>query len=139
VIDAEYRFQDSETVDPFTGETRPMKWKPQHRYVVKFRHDITDWKLNYTIDLEWFSERFRSDITYRDRSRSLTPRLNATAQYRLTDSLLLWADARLILDDQIERIRDRYDGNIADGVLLRTEMREQWKRNAFIVGLRGQF
>jgi len=139
VIDAEYRFQDSETVDPFTGETRPMKWKPQHRYVVKFRHDITDWKLNYTVDLEWFSERFRSDITYRDRSRSLTPRLNATAQYRLTDSLLLWADARLVLDDRIERVRDRYDGNIGDGVLLRTEVREQWKRSAFIVGLRGQF
>lgn len=139
VIDAEYRFQDSETTDPFTGEKRPMKWKPQHRILVKFRHDVTAWKLNYTVDLEWFSERFRSDITYRDRNRSLTPRLNASAQYRLTDSLMLWADARYILDDQTKRVRDRYDGNIGGDILLRTEVRDQWKRSAFIIGLRGQF
>ena len=139
VIDAEYRFQDSETTDPFTGEKRPMKWKPQHRILVKFRHDVTAWKLNYTVDLEWFSERFRSDITYRDRNRSLTPRLNASAQYRLTDSLMLWADARYIVDDQTKRVRDRYDGNIGDDILLRTEVRDQWKRSAFIIGLRGQF
>jgi len=139
VIDAEYRFQDSETTDPFTGDKRPMKWKPQHRILLKFRHDVTAWKLNYTVDLEWFSERFRSDITYRDKNKSLTPRLNASAQYRLTDSLMLWADARYILDDQTKRFRERYLGNISDDILLRTEVRDQWKRSSFIIGLRGQF
>ena len=139
VVDAEYRYQDSETTDPFTGEKRPMKWKPQHRYVVKFRHDVPEIKLNYTLNVEWFSERYRYDITYRDYNRSLTPRVNATAQYRLTDSLLVWANARLLLDDQTRRERERYDGNIADGVLLRTELRDQWRRSSFVVGLRGQF
>ena len=139
VLDAEYRYQDSETTDPFTGEKRPMKWKPQHRYVVKFRHDVPEVKLNYTLNVEWFSERYRYDITYRDYNRSLTPRVNATAQYRLTNSLMLWANARLLLDDHTRRERERYDGNIADGVLLRTELRDQWKQSSFIVGLRGQF
>lgn len=139
VVDAEYRYQDSETTDPFTGEKRPMRWKPQHRYILKFRHDVPELKLNYTVDLEYFTERFRSDISYRDRNESRTPRLNATAQYRLTDSLLLWADARLLLDEEWRRVRERYDGNIGNGVLLRTEVREQWRRSSFIVGLRGQF
>ena len=139
VVDAEYRYQDSETTDPFTGNQRPMRWKPNHRYIIKFRHDVTDWKLNYTVDLEWFSERYRSDITYSDRNESVTPRLNATAQYRLTDNLLLWADARLILDEEWRRVRQRYAGNISDSDLLRTEVREQYRRSAFIVGLRGQF
>ena len=139
VIDAEYRYQDSETTDPFTGLKRPMKWKPDHRYVLKFRHDVTDWRLNYTVDVEWFGERYRTDITYRDYSDSLTPRVGASAQYRLTDSLMLWADARFLFDEHHYRIRERYAGNIADSELLRTEIRDQYRYSTFIVGLRGQF
>jgi hypothetical protein len=139
VIDAEYQYQDSETTDPFTGLKRPMRWKPEQRYVIKFRHDVTDWKLNYTIDVEWFGKRYRSEISYRDFSDSLTPRVNASAQYRLTDNLLLWADARYVFDEHHQRIRERYAGNIADGILLRTEIRDQYRRRTIIVGLRGQF
>ena len=139
VIDAEYRYQDSETTDPFTGLKRPMKWKPEHRYVVKFRHDITDLKLNYTVDVEWFGKRYRSDITYTDFSDSLTPRVHASAQYRLTDNLLLWVDARYVFDEHHQRIRERYLGNIANGIPLRTEVRDQYRRSTYIVGLRGQF
>jgi outer membrane receptor for ferrienterochelin and colicins len=139
VIDAEYRYQESETTDPFTGAKRDMIRKPRHRYSIKFRHDITELKLNYTIDFVWFSERVQTDINYHDRSESLTPRLSGTAQYRLTDSLLLWFDMRYIIDEKQRRVRKRYDGNIADDILLRTEVRDQWKRSSFIVGLRGQF
>jgi len=139
VIDTEYRYQDSETTDPFTGLKRPMKWKPEHRYVVKFRHDVTDWKLNYTVDVEWFGKRYRSEISYRDFSDSLNPRVHVSAQYRLTDSLLLWANARYVFDEHHQRIRERYSGNIADGIPLRTEVRDQYRRSTFIVGLRGQF
>jgi len=139
VIDASYGWLDSETTDPFTGEKRPMKYKPQNRYTIKFRHDITAWKLNYTIDVDWFGERFRHEITYTDRNNTLAPRVHATIQYRLTDSLLLWFDSRFILDDHTRRVRERYDGNIGDGILLRTEVREQYKRSSFILGLRGQF
>jgi len=139
VIDAEYRYQDSETTDPFTGVKRPMKWKPDHRYVLKFRHDVTDWRLNYTVDVEWFGERYRTDITYRDYSDSLTPRVGASAQYRLTDSLMLWADARYLIDEHHYRVRERYEGNIGDSELLRTEIRDQYRYSTFIVGLRGQF
>jgi hypothetical protein len=139
VIDMSYGWLDSETTDPFTGRKRPMRFKPQNRYSIKFRHDVTDWKLNYTVDIDWFGERFRNEITYVDRNNTLEPRVHTTAQYRLTDTLLLWLDARFILDDHTRRVRQRYSGNIGDGILLRTEVREQYKRSSFIIGLRGQF
>ncbi len=139
VIDAEYRIQNSETTDPFTGEKREMIRKPKHRYTLKFRHDVTALKLNYSVDLEWFAERVATDINYQDRSETLTPRLSATAQYRLTDSLLLWFEARRISDESHRRYRQRYSGNIADDNLLRTEVREDFRRSTFILGLRGQF
>ena len=139
VLDTEYRYQHSETTDPFTGEKRRMIRKPIHRYSIKFRHDVPALKLNYALDLVWFSERVETDINFYDRTESQTPRLNATAQYRLTDSLFVWLDARYLIDEKVRRVRERYDGNIADGVLLRTEARDQYRRSAFIVGLRGQF
>ncbi|MFT5501479.1 MAG: outer membrane receptor for ferrienterochelin and colicins [Woeseiaceae bacterium] len=139
VIDASYTWQQSETTDPFTGEKRDMKWKPESRYSVKFRHDIAAWKLNYTVDVQWWGPRIQQDITYKDRSESLVPRINVGAQYRLTDSLMLWFDTRLIVDNHTRRVRERFDGNIADDVLLRTEVRNQFMRREYSVGFRGQF
>ena len=139
VIDATYRWQESETTDPFTGEDRVMLYKPRHVYSVKFRHDIAAWKINYTVDVEWWGEREQHDITFRDRNNSLEPNVNASIQYRLTDNLLLWFDSRFVIDSHRRRIRERYDGNIANDVLLRTEIRQQYHRSKYIVGLRGQF
>jgi len=139
VIDLTYNFQETETTDPFTGETRHMRFKPHDRYSVRFRHDLAEWKINYRIDIDWWGAREQHDITYRDRSNSLSPNLNASIQYRLTNSLLLWFDSRFVIDSHQRRVRERYDGNIADDVLLRTEVREQYRRSEFIVGLRGQF
>lgn len=139
VIDATYRWQESETTDPFTGAHRVMRYKPANIYSVTFRHDIAAWKINYTVDVEWWGEREQHDITFRDRNNSLEPNVNASIQYRLTDNLLLWLDSRFIIDSHRRRIRERYDGNIANDVLLRTEIRQQYHRSKYIVGLRGQF
>ncbi len=139
VIDVTYNWQDSETTDPFTGEKRKMRFKPHNRYSVRFRHDIAAWKVNYRIDVDWWGEREQHDITFRDVSDSLTPNINANIQYRLTDNLLLWFDTKFVIDSHQRRVRERYDGNIADDVLLRTEVRDQFRRTKYIVGLRGQF
>ncbi len=139
VIDATYRWQDSETTDPFTGAQRVMRYKPANVYSVTFRHDIAAWKINYTVDVEWWGEREQHDITFRDRNNSLEPNVNASIQYRLTDNLLLWFDSKFVIDSHRRRVRERFDGNIADNVLLRTEIRQQYHRSKYIVGLRGQF
>ncbi|MCH8072121.1 MAG: TonB-dependent receptor [Proteobacteria bacterium] len=139
VIDVTYNWQDSETTDPFTGEKREMRFKPHNRYSVRFRHDIAAWKVNYRIDVDWWGEREQHDITFRDVNDSLTPNINANVQYRLTDNLLLWFDTKFVIDSHHRRVRERFDGNIADDVLLRTEVRDQFRRTEYIVGLRGQF
>ena len=139
VIDATYRWQDSETTDPFTGAHRVMRYKPANIYSVTFRHDIAAWKINYTVDVEWWGEREQHDITFRDRNNSLEPNVNASIQYRLTDNLLLWFDSKFVIDSHRRRVRERFDGNIADNVLLRTEIRQQYNRSKYILGLRGQF
>ena len=139
VIDVTYNWQDSETTDPFTGEKRVMRFKPHNRYSIRFRHDIAAWKINYRVDVDWWGEREQHDITFRDVSDSLTPNVNASVQYRLTDNLLLWFDSRYAIDSHQRRVRERFSGNIADNDLLRTEVRNQYRRTEYIVGLRGQF
>ena len=116
-----------------------MRFKPHSRYSVRFRHDIAAWKINYRIDVDWWGEREQHDITVRDVNDSLTPNINANVQYRLTDNLLLWFDTKFVIDSHQRRVRERFVGNIADDVLLRTELRDQFRQTEYIVGLRGQF
>ncbi len=139
VVDAEYRYQQSETTDAFTGRKRDMIRKPHHRYSIKFRHDIPEWNFNYAVDVEWFGERVGTDVLYTERNESLNPRVDVTAQYRLTNTLLLWFDVRYVIDEHHRRTRERYVGNIADGIPLRTEVRDQYRHTTYILGLRGQF
>jgi hypothetical protein len=51
----------------------------------------------------------------------------------------VWFDSRFVIDSKRRRVRERFDGNIADNVLLRTEIRQQYHRSKYILGLRGQF
>jgi outer membrane receptor protein involved in Fe transport len=139
VVDLSYTWQDSETTDPFTGAKRVMRWKPQNKYSVRFRHDIAAWNINYRIDVDWWGEREQHDITFRDLNDSLNPNINASIQYRLTDNLLLWFDSKFVIDSHHRRVRERFDGNIGTAPPLRTEVRDQYRRTKFILGLRGQF
>jgi outer membrane receptor for ferrienterochelin and colicins len=139
VIDASYTWQDSEATDPFTGEQRVMVNKPANQYSVRFRHDISAWRLNYTVDVQWNDVRYATDINFKERTEPQNARTNITIQYQLTDRLLLWFDTRVVFDWQNRRYRERYVGNIADGNLLRNEVREQTFRREHIIGLRGQF
>ena len=139
VIDLTYIWQDSETTDPFTGEKRNMRFKPHNRYSIRFRHDIAAWKINYRIDVGWWGEREQHDITFRDLNESLNPNINANIQYRLTDNLLLWFDSKFVIDAHHRRVRERFASNIVNNNLLRTEVRDQYRRTKFILGLRGQF
>ncbi|GJM27206.1 MAG: TonB-dependent receptor [Phycisphaerae bacterium] len=139
VIDVTYRWQDSETTDPFTGEERVMRFKPNNRYSIRFSHDIAPWNLNYRVDVDWWGEREQHDITFRDVNDSLNANINASIQYRLTDNLLLWFDSRFVVDSHHQRTRERFVGNIANNIPLRTEVRDQYRRSEYIVGFRGQF
>ncbi|MDX1405492.1 MAG: TonB-dependent receptor [Woeseiaceae bacterium] len=139
VVDLSYTWTDAETTDPFTGEKRVMRFEPQNRYSVQFRHDLAEWRINYNVEVSMWGEREQHDITYRDVNKSLVPRVNAGIQFRLTDNLLLWYETIFAIDNRHRRVREQFAGNIADDVLLRMEVREQIRRTKHIIGVRGQF
>ncbi|MGB5354709.1 MAG: TonB-dependent receptor, partial [Woeseia sp.] len=139
VLDASYTLQDTETTDPFTGNPRKMSSQNDRSYSINYRHDIPEWRFNYNIEIDWNGKNRANDINYRDLSESANPRTHVGMQYRLTDTIVLWFDTRIVFDGHSRRIRDRYLGNVADGNLQRTEIRDQYFRREHILGLRGQF
>jgi outer membrane receptor protein involved in Fe transport len=139
VLDAQYKVQDSQTTDPFTGKKRSMSDKQGQEYKINFRHDIAKWRFNYIVTLEWNGKREENDINFRETSKSIGPRTYIGLQYRLSERVLLWFDTRIVFDSHAIRSRDRYAGDVADGMLLRHEMRDEYYRREHIIGLRGQF
>ena len=139
VVDLTYTLQDSETTDPFTGVKREMRGTARHSIQTQFRHDIPAWKLNYTVEANWNSE--RTNVGY-DRitvDQRKGPMAHFTLQYRAFEATTLYFQARVFNEAVNRRIRDRYDGPVSDGVLLRTEIRDRQFDREFILGLRGNF
>ncbi|WP_082989847.1 TonB-dependent receptor plug domain-containing protein [Woeseia oceani] len=139
VLDAIYKIQNSETIDPFTGEERPMANVGRQQWSLRWRHDIPDWRFNYALDLDWNTDTYTQDINFRQQESLRKPRAFVTGQLHLMDNLVLWLQGRVIFGDPRRRIREIYTGNIADGILLQQESRLQEYRPETIVGLRGRF
>jgi len=140
VVDLVYMFNESNTVDAFTGESRVVSNTPQQEIDLTFRHDITRWRLNYLFDVRWRDYRYDSDIDYRQRRKQEDPRVNFTMQYRPTvGPLTVFFQVRNFIEVTNVRERTRYDGNIADDIPLRYELREDRNGREYILGLRGQF
>jgi len=139
VLDASYTLQDSSTTDPFTGSERKMSGIREREYTLNFRHDLADWRFNYSIEIDWNGKRYANDINFRETLTAGRPSTHVVMQYRLTDRVLLWFDTRIVFDSHDRRTRERYTGNIADGNLLRHEVRDHHYRREHIIGLRGQF
>lgn len=139
VLDASYTLQDSSTTDPFTGSERKMSGIREREYSLNFRHDIAAWRFNYNIEVDWRGKRYANDINFREIQTAVRPNTHIAMQYRLTDRVLLWFDTRIVFDSHDRRTRERYTGNIADGNLLRREVRDHHYRREHIIGLRGQF
>ena len=139
VVDLTYTLQDSETTDPFTGAKREMRNTARHSVETQFRHDIPSWKINYTIEANWNDQRTSFDFDRITRDKRLGPMAFFTLQYRAFEKTTLYFQARVFNEAVQRRIRNRYDGNTADGNLLRTEIRDRQFNREFIIGLRGNF
>ena len=139
MLDASYTLQDSSTTDPFTGVEREMSDRQRQEYRINLRHDLPAWRFSYNVEIEWNGERTANDFNFRERTTSVSPRTHVGMEYRLTDRIQLWFDTRIVFDGHSRRIRDRYVDSVADGVLLRREVRNQYFRREHILGLRGQF
>jgi outer membrane receptor for ferrienterochelin and colicin len=139
VIDAVYKLQDSETTDAFTGERREIENKPRQDVELTFRHDIPALRLNYTLEIKWQDEQKEWDRSRIERDAELKPRNFVTIQYRAFEQTNVYFQARNPLAYERRRNRDRYDGSIADGALLRREIARRRVEPEYVLGLRGRF
>jgi outer membrane receptor protein involved in Fe transport len=139
VIDAVYKLQDSETIDPFTGERREIENKSRHDIELTYRHDIPALRLNYAIEVLWQDEDKEWDLNSIESDAELKPRNYVTVQYRAFEQTTVYFQARNPFGYERRRNRDRYDGSIADGVLLRSEISKRTIEPEYVLGLRGQF
>lgn len=139
VIDAVYTLQDSETTDPFTGERREIGYEPRHDIELTYRHDIPALRLNYAIEVQWTDEHKVWDLNRIERDEELKPRNYVTVQYRAFEQTSVYFQARNPFGYARDRNRDRYDGSIADGVLVRSEISKRTIEPEYVIGLRGQF
>lgn len=139
VIDAVYTLQDSETTDPFTGERRVIEYRPRQEVELIYRHDIPSLRLNYEIEVGWEDEQEEWDLTRIERDAELKPRNYVTVQYHAFEQTTVYFQARNPVKYQRRRHRDRYEGSIADGELLRSEISRRTVEPEYVLGLRGQF
>ena len=139
MIDAVYTLQDSETTDAFTGERRVIEYRPRHGAELIYRHDIPALRLNYEIEVGWQDEEEEWDLTRIDRDTERKPSHYLTVQYRAFEQTMLYFQARHPFEYRRRRDRDRYEGSIADGPLLRREISSRTVEPEYVVGLRGQF
>ena len=139
VIDAVYTLQDSETTDAFTGERRVIEYTPRHDIELTYRHDLPALRLNYSIEVQWRDDDREWDLNRIERDEERKPRNYVTVQYRAFERTNVYFQARHPFGYERRRDRDRYDGSIADGVLLRRELSTRTIEPEYVLGLRGQF
>jgi outer membrane receptor protein involved in Fe transport len=139
VVDAVYKLQDSETTDAFTGERREIENKPRQDIELTYRHDIPALRLNYTVEVQWQDDEKSWDLSRIERDTELKPRHYVTVQYRAFEQTTVYFQARQPFEYRRRRHRDRYDGSIADGELLRSEISRRTVDPEYALGLRGQF
>lgn len=139
VIDAVYKLQDSETIDPFIGERREIENRPVHDIELTYRHDIPSLRLNYSIEVQWRDEDTEWDLNRIDRDAETKPRKYVTVQYSAFERTTVYFQVRNPFGYERRRDRDRYDGSIGNGALLRSEISKRTTEPEYVLGLRGQF
>ena len=101
--------------------------------------DIPVLRLNYTFEVRWRDEEKTWDLNRIERDAEITPRNSVTIQYRAFERTTVYFEARNPVGFKRRRDRERYDGSIADGVLLRGEISKRTIEPEYVIGLHGRF
>jgi hypothetical protein len=134
-----YLTQDSETVDPFTGEMRAVRNLFDHELDLGFRHDLATSGVSYGVNYAElggqavFSDVFVSELY------SVRPRIDAFVEKQLTPRLALRVEGWSLGQSREYRDRTLYADSAAQGTVLRHESFEEVRDRRLIVKLRGSF
>jgi len=124
LVTSNWSVQDSEIADPFTGEDRRFAHYGRGRWTLSMRHDVPEWNLNW--GGSW-SNRFDGNekIFDIDEELDLTgePNLSVFAEWISPGGTSWRLDARDLSNNEQCRVRTRYIGRRAAGILEEIEDR----------------
>jgi len=148
VFSATYTRQNSRVTDPFTGEERQIGRLPDRRYRVDFRHDLRlgERNVTYGMVLSETGPTYDNDIAHRWIS-DLDNELQFYVQVQLFGDTIMEFRARNLTENKLHRLRTRFGtpedpsvvGNIADGVIRRTEVFDQAEALEYRITFSGTF
>ena len=129
VVNGSYKWQDSKTTDPFTGETRPFQSQERYEAHLEFRHDIE--RLRGAYGISWSAEgheyRFDADRTDVDKDAG---QVRMFVERRIGRSLILKLSARQLHEPHSRRTRLNYDPDRASEIRDTREIRtSNWARS----------
>jgi outer membrane receptor protein involved in Fe transport len=139
LLTGRYLVQESETTDPFTGQSRPMRDTWDHELDFGVRHDVAGAGLSYGVNYSEFGdEAVLSDVFVRE-LYSVRPRIDAFVEKQLTDRLALRVEGWSLDQSRENRRRVLFADSQTAGTVLRLESFEEVRDRRLIVKLRGSF
>jgi len=138
VLNGFYTWQDSEVIDPFTGESRPFLNQKRFEAGFEFRHDIERFRGAYGISWAGEGRRYRYDVDRVDIDWN-DDAVEIFIERRLGGSRILKLTANQIYEPRSERERLNYANGRATGIQTSTVNRKQVLRRFVTLSLSGTF
>lgn len=138
VFNGFYTWQDSEVIDPFSGESRPFLNQKRFEAGFEYRHDIERFRGAYGISWSGEGRRHRYDVDRVDIDWN-DDAIEMFIERRLGDSLILRLAANQIYEPRSERERFNYDSGRSSGIQTSTVSRDQVLRRFMTLSLSGTF
>jgi outer membrane receptor protein involved in Fe transport len=131
--------QKSTVTDPFTGELRRLDMDSIYEFTVEYRHDVRSINLSYGFDYrDRGTDRIQSDLFSRDLFRP-GPSLSAFTEKRVSDKLVLRAEAQNVIGGNEYRERQIFAVNQIDGLVRRLDRYSEYRDTRFAMILKGTF
>lgn len=138
VLNGFYTWQDSEVIDPFSGESRPFLNQKQFEAGFEYRHDIERFRGAYGISWSGEGRRHRFDVDRADIDWN-DDAIEMFIERRLGGSLILKLAANQIYEPRSERERFNYESGRSTGIQTSAISRDQVLRRFMTLSLSGTF
>ncbi len=138
LVSTSYKYLDSDTTDPFTGEKRPIKYRQTHFMTLDFQHDLIQQNISYGFNIHRRSPMYRTDISLYE-VRSFKYHFKLFADYLINSKLKLHFAYNYPLNDRKLWNKTIYDGHIADNNIEQIEKRIEYAEKKFAINMQMAF
>jgi len=113
VLSGNYRWRDSDMLDPFTDRHRQLDWNAQNQWGLKFRHNISESSISYGLDYSYSGVKGYTNI--RDTFEKEGEYSNsAFIAMNVFDEIKMTLSVNSIVESRPKNIYTRYNGHISD-------------------------